>query len=723
MIQNLPSSIQKQKNKWHFCIKIVNYFIPLHGFNNYNMMYKQQFNQRKALHFHQFTRKGYALFACLGRVVIIGVLSIATLTSASAAIDNKGTSEETTNYDDKTDKEATLDDVEITGSRAPLALGQAVRMVTVLSRDEIQAAPVQSINDILKYAVGVDVRQRGPIGSQTDIGIRGSTQEQITILLNGINICDPQTGHNTFDFPCDISDIERIEVLEGPAGRVYGTSSLVGAINIVTTSHKPSHRGEVHLEGGSFSFVSVGGRLQLPSVGGVDGSISTSYSRSDGFSRSKEGSLNSDYSGGKVFYQGSTSLFSPSSKLSWHAGLSIKGYGSNTFYSAKFDEQYERTAKFQTALQGDLQVGQLHIRPAIYWNRGYDRFELIRGTEEKVPFNYHRTDVFGINLNSWFDWLLGRTAFGAEFRNEDIVSTNLGEALSEPFSHYKVGLNRSNLSFHLEHNILLRRFTLSAGFIAIKNTWNQMPFTLYPGIDAGYRIGNNWKVYASYNTSLRMPSFTELYYSVGGHQADKYLKPEELTALEGGIKYHSASVTAQAAVFYHHGKNMIDWVMDTREADPVWQSVNLTKINTTGFETSCTFDLATLLHLPSSSFNLSYCYLNQEKDIPSYLQSQYALEYLRHKLTASLQLHLVASLDLTMKYRWQDRRGSYTTVDGDVENYHPYSIVDARLSWNADRYTVFAACNNLFSKRYVDYGNVPQPGVWFTFGCKWRFPL
>jgi outer membrane receptor for ferrienterochelin and colicin len=81
--------------------------------------------------------------------------------------------------DESPDKEATLDGVEVTGSRAPLALGQAARMVTVLSREDILAAPVQSINDLLKMVVGVDVRQRGPIGAQTDIGIRGSTSEQI----------------------------------------------------------------------------------------------------------------------------------------------------------------------------------------------------------------------------------------------------------------------------------------------------------------------------------------------------------------------------------------------------------------------------------------------------------------------------------------------------------------------------------------------------------------
>ena len=679
-------------------------------------MYEPRFNQQKALRFQQFSRKGHALFACLGRVVIIGVLSVATLASASAAIKTFsviGDSIANTPDNDSPDKEATLDDIEVTGSHAPLALGQAARMVTVLTRDEIQAAPVQSINDLLKMAVGVDVRQRGPIGAQTDVSIRGGTSEQIAILLNGINICDPQTGHNAFDFPCDLSDIERIEVLEGPAARVFGTSSLVGAINVVTTS---SPIGEVRrglnmrLESGSFGYLSTAGRAAISSH-----SISASYTRSDGYSRSKAGYLNSDYNGIKAFYQSSITLHPTRSTLHWYIGLSTKGFGSNTFYSAKFDEQYERTAKLYTALQGELTIGKLHIRPAIYWNYGYDRFELIRDSEEKVPFNYHCTDVFGVNLNSYFDWQLGRTAFGAEFRNEDIVSTNLGEPLNEPFSHYKYGLNRSNLSFHLEHNILLKNFTLSTGFIAIKNTWNEMSFTLYPGMDASYRIGNHWKVYASYNESLRMPSFTELYYSVGGHQADKYLKPEKLRAVEGGVKYTARGLSVKASIFHHHARHMIDWVMDTREVEPVWQSVNHTKVNTLGQEISLTSYLT-----PPITISLAYCHLHQQKQEIDYLQSQYSLEYLRHKLTASVLFKPTEYLEFTINYRYQDRMGTYTNVDGEVSNYHPYSVIDARLAWKNEYYTLYLEGNNLTNHRYVDHGNVPQPTCWVMLGAKYK---
>ena len=140
-----------------------------------------------------------------------------------------------------------MDEIEVTASRIKTTLPNAVRITNVMTADEIATYPIQSVNDILKYAVSVDVRQRGPMGAQTDVGIRGGNFEQVAILLDGINICDPQTGHNSFDFPVDMSDIVHIEVLEGPAGRAYGSSSLMGAINIVTKTlqgirHRPMQR-------------------------------------------------------------------------------------------------------------------------------------------------------------------------------------------------------------------------------------------------------------------------------------------------------------------------------------------------------------------------------------------------------------------------------------------------------------------------------------------------
>ena len=684
-------------------------------------MYNYNSNKKQGVFkFKRFGRKGYSLFAVLGRVVVVGVLSVATLSKSHAegvgvkpVIDNDTT--------DKTDRELTLDEVSVTGSRAPLTRAQAARMATVLERADIQAAPVQSVNDLLKYVASVDVRQRGPIGAQTDISIRGGNYEQITILLNGINICDPQTGHNAFDFPVDISEIERIEVLEGPAGRVYGTSSLLGAINIVTRP-RPTSSVSAHIEGGSYGYLSAGARANVAS-GKWNNQLSGSYSRSDGYQRNSAGGLNSDYSGGKAFYQGTYDDDIVS--VSWHAGLSTKDFGSNTFYGAKWDDQFEHTLKTYTALQAETKKGSFHLKPSIYWNHSYDRFELFRDAAEKYPFNYHRTDIFGVNLNGYFDWILGRTAVGAELRNEDLLSGNLGEPLDNPHHisgtdrYYDHGINRTNISFVVEHNILLRRFTLSAGLVAVKNSWNGMNMKVYPGIDASYRIGDSFKIFANYNTSLRMPSVTELYYSVGGHVADKNLKPEEISSVEAGVKYADHGITTQASVYHNNWKNMIDWIRYTADGpDAPWQSVNFTEVKATGFQAQLTLNFRQIVPTQRilKSFNASYNYLFQDKDIDSSVESKYSLEYLRHKLVANLQLNIVSRLDLGINFRWQDRRGIYTDFDGTVKEYSPYSVVDARLSWTAPKYKLYLEANNIFDKNYIDYGCVPQPGTWLIAG-------
>ena len=523
--------------------------------------------------FHQFQRKGYSLFAALGREVVISVLSVATLSASKAA----SISDETFRVDSAkaTAREVTLDDVCVTGSRAPLTVSQAARMVTVLSREDIAQAPVQSVNDLLKMAVGVDVRQRGPLGSQTDISIRGGTQEQIVVLLNGINICDPQTGHNTFDLPCDLSDIIRVEVLEGPAGRVYGTSSLVGAINIVTSAHKDSgNSSDISLEAGSFGYAKVGAAgSYAPGSVPLTSRLSCSYARSDGYSRSRAGRLNTDFSGAKAFYQGAYD--DDRIKLSWHAGLSDKGWGSGTFYATprwQADEQYEHTTKVHTALQGENKDGVLHFQPSVYWNHYQDRYEGYRGRPNTMKYNYNRCDVYGLKLNSYFDWLCGRTALGAEIRNEDLVSGNLGEPLSRTHHisgtdrDYTLGVNRTNISAHLEHNVIFDHLTISAGFVAAKSSWSNMNMTIYPGLDVSYVMGRV-KLFASYNSSLRLPSFTEMYYKLQGYAADPHLKPEEMQAVELGSQIHTPVVSAKVSAYYHHGKNMIDWIMDTTQGE------------------------------------------------------------------------------------------------------------------------------------------------------------
>lgn len=600
-----------------------------------------------------------------------------------------------------------------------MKLNQSARMVTVMDTLAIKAMPAQTVNDILKYAIGVDVRQRGVEGVQTDISIRGGTFDQIAVLLNGINVCDPQTGHFAVDLPLQVSEVERIEVLEGPAGRVYGTSSLVGAINIVTKDAEATSA-DAFVEGGSYGYFAAGARGNVRK-GASNHSLSAGYSRSDGYSRSSSGNLNSDYETVKAFYSGSWG--GHGATVRWQAGISDKGFGANTFYSASYDEQYEHTTKTHVAVQAETD-GFIHFRPAVYWNHGRDRFELFRGSEDAVKFNYHRTDVYGLNLNSWFETALGKTSFGAEMRNEGVVSTTLGDSLNSPKPihgtdrSYTLGLNRTNISLFLEHNVVLRSFTASGGLTAVRNTGNERGFKIYPGLDASLRLSGNFKAYASLNTSLRQPTFTELYYSVGGHKADKYLKPEEMTAYEVGLKYLTAGLRLHGAVYYHHGSNMIDWIKTVSggEESP-WTSVNHTKLNTFGQEFSAQLLLPDMMgrDFPLESLYIGYSHISQDKDLSEGEQSRYALEYLRHKVVAKADLRLWKKLTVNIAWRWQDREGSYAvyegrTATGEIRGYRPFSVTDVKLAWSLGRYELYAIADNIFDYTYYDHGNIPQPG-------------
>ncbi len=190
----------------------------------------------------------------------------------------------------------TIDEVAITGTRAPLAKDKSARIVGVITKKDIASSGATTVNDLLKLAAGVDIRQRGGFGIQTDISINGGTFDEITILLNGVNINNPQTGHLAGSFPVSPEDIERIEILEGAAGRLFGSQAFSGAINIITHNVKENAI-RANISGGSFGTFENGAGLALKTKK-TSHYISGNYRRSDG------GTDNSSFNQGRAFYNG-----------------------------------------------------------------------------------------------------------------------------------------------------------------------------------------------------------------------------------------------------------------------------------------------------------------------------------------------------------------------------------------------------------------------------------
>ena len=670
-----------------------------------------------SLTWRQFAHKGYSAFASLHRQIRIGVLSIATLTVAAAAQVQGATVTgglpfggdiEGASSSGELDGDHDLAELTVSGTMAPLSQLQTARIVCVLTRQEIEQAAAQSVNDLLKLVTGVDVRQRGGFGIQTDISIDGGTFDQVTLLLNGIDIGNPQTGHLSADFPVSICDIERIEVLEGAASRVYGGQSFGGAINIVTR-HDREQSIELAGRGGSFGTAEGEARLSF-ALKRFSNRISGGGGRSDG------GTLNSGWQKGQLYYQGDYE--DDALRLDWQFGFSKKSYGANTFYSANYPNQYERNQRLMTSISAETK-GRFHFTPQVFWNRSWDNFELIH--DSSFGENFHRTDVYGLKAGGHFNWRLGKTAVYALMRHEGYQLSTSQQPTANSQEH-KVS-HRTTLSFSLEHNILLQHWTVSAGLMASMTSSIDHRFRFYPGIDIAYRPSSNWKMLFSYNKGFRLPTFTELYYKSPTHEGNRDLKPEHNHSLSLGTEYRWGGVESSVRGFYHRGTQMIDWVMYA--PDDIYHTAAF-DLDNVGVQVQGKIFLSEFFGRDTwvRSFSAGYTFIHQNKhDADGVVKSNVAMEYLRHKFVASLSHRIVGHLSMSWDFRWQDRVGSYLS-GGELIPYHPYAMLDAKILWTtpfSHLSELYLQATNITNHRYYDLGSVPQPGIWLMAGIKLKF--
>ncbi|MBQ9641538.1 MAG: TonB-dependent receptor [Bacteroidaceae bacterium] len=688
---------------------------------------------------HQFSRRHDAIFRSLGKEIRIGVLSVATLAYATPQSATAQTA--MAPAQEQNGEGIRLSDVEITAQRVPLTMEQTARIVSVMTREQIKDCPAQSVNDLLKYAAGVDVRQRGGFGIQTDISINGGTHDQILLLINGVNFSSPHTGHLAADFPFNIDDIERIEILEGAASRVYGTSAFSGAINIVTRQQpaKPLG-GTVALHGGSFGTAGAEGAFRAKK-NSFFSNLSAGYRRSDGATDNSDFSRLNAYWGGGTATQGAD--------FRWQLGLSSQQYGANTFYSGKFPDQYEENRHYILSLSARTK-GRIQLQPTVYWQRSLDHYQLIRGLSPTQE-NYHQTNVYGANLHAQTRWQGGITALGAEFRNEGILSTALGQPLTEsklvdiPGSdrQYTKKDNRTNVCYYLEHDVLLRQFTFSFGLMANMNTGLDHRFRLYPGVDISYRPTPRLTLFAAWNMAQRMPTFTDLYYKSPTQVGYADLSPERSSEFSLSAKWRITGLEATLRAYHRHETSMIDWVIPTdsvvkygRGQYTTYHATNL-RINNMGVSASANVKFPELLGERSvlRDLTVQYSFIHQSRhDDVDLDDSYYGLNYLRHKLVASLTVRPIRRLTATLSYRLQDRMGTYYEYDTShttpnalgwqtytfmqKSSYKPFSLLDLRLQWTERHYELYAQLNNLTNHRYVDFGNVLQPGFWFMGGVR-----
>ena len=686
-------------------------------------MFNKKFLKKPTYVFRQYDGKSYSAFNSMKKEIRIGVLAASTLLMAHNACLASHTDCLQIVRDSSATTDVNLGEALVTGSQLPVSVEKAWSKVIVISRQEIENAKCQTINDILKLCPEVDVRQRGAFGVQTDVSLGGGTFDQVTFLLNGVNINNPQTGHLSADFPVAISDIERIEVLNGASARTFGSQALNGIINIITRVENTSAIG-VHAEGGSYGTIGGGASANLISKG-FKNRLSTDYFHTDG------AVTNSDFGRLRVFYQGNYK--DDFTRLNWFAGYSGQRYGANTFYSAKFPNQWEEGQRYMASFSAESLLGKIKLQPSASFVRNYDHFQLIR--HSNTGENFHRTDVSSLRLCGSGKWLLGRTAAGLEMRHEGILSTNLGRPLDEDQyvsiehkhnRYYDHRDNRTNMSAFVEHAFNYETFSANIGVMANRNTAVDDKYRFYPGVDVGCNLFADLKIFASWNISMRMPTFTDLYYKSPTQEGNVGLRPERLSTYKLGLDFNHSWFGMDVSGIYRRGNHMIDWVMYS-ESD-VYHSAAF-KLDNWQLLANLKVDFNRLLpaqhFLKSAKVSYIYNYQKRHDNILIY-QSNYALDYVRHKITASLDHNIFKNLSASWFVRWQERMGTYLAYENGVTkktSYRPYIIVDLKLRWTQPTYNIYASLENLLARKYYDLGSVPQPRFTFLVGANFNINL
>jgi len=591
-------------------------------------------------------------------------------------------------------------------------------LLTITAR-EIDAAPSTALEDLLEYMARIDIRHRGKHGTQADLTIQGGSFDQSMVLLNGINISDPQTGHFQLNLPVDLSALSRVEMITGSATRRFGIPAFNGAINLVTrpedsTSVRSGFRYGQH----SFYKAQLHSNFRSKHLFTL---ASASTSGSKGYRE------NTDFRNTHVYLH--TCLESSPLKAHLMMGLNSKEFGANAFYSPLYTHQYEETTTGFTALKLQKDWSRTLLVFQAYFRFNSDYFLLDR-YDPSFYRNDHQTRVTGTDFSLRFSSRAGITFTGIHFRNEQIISTSLGEPFnnSQSIKHqsgitFTHGYTRSHVSWNINHIMEGDLFSLAGGVMVHINSDLGYPFCVFPGIDLAVKLPSYFQIFTSLNHSMRLPTFTDLYYQDPSNMGNPDLSPERATTLELGICGEGKRWEADINGFFRQGREMIDWIW---MEDQIWHATNLTQIDALGGDAN--------LHLTSGSsrerwfhldsWNFSYTFTRLTK-ISDEVISRYLLDNLRHKVVMAADLIMGGNLSLSGRIVFQDRNGSYLVYDDQTGSSHeklydPFLLLDMKLAWSFGRMTPFMEATNLLNITYRDIGDAIQPGRWMVAGIEIR---
>ena len=573
-----------------------------------------------------------------------------------------------------------LDSITIKSSRIDLPFKENSRTISIITSETINESPATNLVELLQQEAGIDVRRQGIYGMQSDLYVRGGGFDQTLLLIDGIKVEDPQTGHHTLNIALPLEVIKRIEIIKGPAARIFGQNAFTGAINIVTKSND-SIKNNAGFQLGSYNqqhaAATLGTRVGTTGLMGH-----ASVNSSEGYR------YNTDFNNQNFFVK--SSFNTAANPIEVLATFSERKFGGNQFYAIDAKEQYEETQSSLVGVSTTLQKGNLKLSPQLYWKRNQDMYLYIRNNPS-VYRNLHISNKIGGQINAAYSSNIGVTGFGVDLAKVEMESNRLGHR------------NRWMGTLFVEHRFSFLDNALDVTPGVSVGYFSDFETNAFPGIDIGYTINEHFRVYTNAGYTYRTPTYNDLYYVGSRDEGNENLVPEEAISQELGLKYFGDKISATVAFFNRDSDNLIDYTKDN-EADK-WKSNNLTSLNTRGVEVQLSAPFKLGRH--NQSFNLGYTHLNEDLKAVRANFSKYIINSLNHHLTARLKSQFTKNLTHSFVYKFAERATGES-----------YSVVDAQLKLLIPGLELTVTANNIFNTDYVETGIVPMPKGNVLFGIR-----
>jgi len=589
-----------------------------------------------------------------------------------------------------------IQSVDVTTTVEPLPLAESDRSVeTMLPR----TAPMgtDSVEDLLRTDPSLNLQARAGEGVQDDLSIRGTTFEQSLILVNGLRVNDPETGHLNLDIPVPLDAVSRVDVLHGSGSTYYGSDAIGGAVNLLTGP--PGAGLSVVARSGGGNYGSLENHLRASySSGTFAEQLTGSRDTSDGFMADRNYSSNAVASESWLKTKpGTTDIL---------LSASDRPYGANDFYGPY--NSWERTKGWLASIQQ-----QLGPRTAASFGylRHSDLFVLLQGLPAIYENNHITTSYEGALRRA--DELGKNTtlAYGLEESGDSIHSFNFSQGSSGEVRSNALGVHARNQGAGYANLSLraLRRFSLSVG--AREEILSGGDSVFSPSVAGAYTLTKTLRLRGSAGHGFRLPTYTDLYYSDPATIGNAALKPETSWSYEGGLDWKPSTgrLTLTAMGFRLNETNAIDYSKQLPlTAGEQWQAVNVPTLDISGAEADVRVRLSA-----TGRIDLSYTEAHSGNLPPNYL-SEYAFNYAAQNAVFCWTGELPSV--------WGREISAYTQVNVvQKTGYTAYPLWDAGLARNTGSIRPYLRLLNLAGTGYEEIVGVPMQGRTVMGGMEWSW--